>query len=72
MRGYEKDWKQLIDKRCLIITKRWESQPAEVIVLEVSPDGKFVKFKFVKSNDTSWFSKYQITLEASLEEENEE
>lgn len=65
----ETDWKELIGKRCLIATDRWGEKVIEVVVLEVSPNGNYIKVRFVKTGDIRWLKKWATELHCELAKE---
>ena len=58
------DWNKLVGKRCIVETKRWETQ-GEFVVIEVSPSGKYVKLR--NKDGATWFNKWKIELLEALE-----
>lgn len=44
--GKKVNWANFIGMRCIVVRDSWISSEIEVSVLEVSPSGKRVKFKF--------------------------
>jgi hypothetical protein len=47
-----KDWAKYLQRRCLVVEDRPLGYSIEVFVLEISPSGKRVKFRFPSGSET--------------------
>lgn len=66
MVGARKDFKNLIGKRVLV-SSGYGVTLREVVVLEVSPDGEFVKLRY-ESGNTGWEKVSKVNVECVLGE----
>ena len=70
------DWKKYVGKR-ILVREGWErfarvANPTEVEVLEVSPSGKYVKFKYPNTGHISWAPVDNVEFVECLDEGGDE
>lgn len=63
--GKEANWKTLVNHRCIVVEDKYCGGSYEILVLEVSPSTKYVKFRYPSGHE-SWESYGEYLLVEDL------